>query len=59
MWGYTMTEQSKIEKLVMDEIGYLPDDEDDAVNYLRIFIRNAYRYVKKCGADPDEQLFDE
>ncbi len=54
-----MTEQSKIEKLVMDEIGYLPDDEDDAVNYLRIFIRNAYRYVKKCGADPDEQLFDE
>jgi len=54
-----MTEQSKIEKLVMDEIGYLADDEDHAILFLRKFIQNAYRYVKKCGADPDEQLFDD
>ena len=52
-----MNEQSKIEKLIFDEIGYLPDNEDDAVDYLRKFIKNAYKYVEKCGADPELQLF--
>jgi len=53
-----MSELSKIEQLIFDEIGYVPLDENDGVEYLRKFIKKAYEYVERCGADPDEQLFD-